>query len=185
VATGGAIARFQGFITIAGEGARLGANGTMMLGEKAHGDVSLVIDHAAEGARSRVLYKNVADGESEGAFQGLIIVRPGAQKTDGRMMSRSLLLSDRAEFSAKPELEIYADDVQCGHGATSGRIDDEMLFYFLSRGIDRAEAERLLIMAFLAEAVEALGDEAIGATVEPVLEEWLGRRSLAGTRRAA
>ncbi len=178
VTAGAAVSRFQAFIDIAGDGARLGANGTTMLSGKAHGDVALLIEHGSLGATSRVLYKNVVDGEAEGAFQGLIIVRPGAQKTDGRMMSRTLLLSDRAEFSAKPELEIYADDVQCGHGATSGQIDDEMLFYFLSRGIDRPEAERLLIMAFLAEAVETLGDGAIAAAVEPALSDWLSRRSL-------
>ena len=101
------------------------------------------------------------DGEAQGVFQGKIIVAPGAQKTDAKMMSRALLLSEGAEFANKPELEIFADDVVCGHGATCGQIDEEMLFFLRSRGIAEAEAERMLVHAFLAEAIELIGDEAI------------------------
>ncbi len=181
VTAGAALSRAQSFITIAGEGARLGAYGATMLAGRAHGDIALTIDHRAVGAESRVLFKNVVDGEAEGAFQGLIVVRPHAQKTDGRMMMQSLLLSDTAEFASKPELEIYADDVQCGHGATSGRIDEEMLFYLLARGIPRPEAEQLLIMAFLASAIEALEDEGFAAALEPVVAAWLATRGTAAT----
>ena len=91
-------------------------------------------------------------------------------------MARALLLSDDAEFAAKPELEIFADDVQCGHGATAGEISDTELFYLMSRGIPRAEAERLLIEAFLGDAVDAIGDEAIATALKGVVSAWLARR---------
>jgi Fe-S cluster assembly protein SufD len=119
----------------------------------------------------------VADGEAEGAFQGRIIVRPGAQKTDGRMMTNTLMLSDTAEFAAKPELEIYADDVQCGHGATTGRIDEAMMFYLRARGIPGKEAEAMLLKAFLLEAVEQLGDPALTEAIAPTISGWLERRA--------
>src|SRR5690606_37405599 len=138
---------------------------------------------AVPGSTSRVLYKNIADGAATGCFQGKIIVEQDAQKTDGKMMNQSLHLSDDAFFASKPELEIYADDVQCGHGSTAGQIDDTMLFYFLSRGIPRGEAEMLLITAFLAEAIETVGDEAIAEALEGVAAKWLSRR--AGLARAA
>ncbi len=114
------------------------------------------------------------DDESEGVFQGKIIVEPGAQKTDSKMMSRALLLSEKSEFANKPELEIFADDVVCGHGATCGRIDAEMLFFLRSRGIEKAEAERMLVLAFLAEAIEMIGDEGIVAALEAETRRRLG-----------
>ncbi|MGD9739746.1 MAG: Fe-S cluster assembly protein SufD [Bauldia sp.] len=178
VVTGARISRLQGFVMIEGEGARFGAHGANMLRGKAHGDIALVIEHAAAHATSRVLYKNVADGEAMGAFQGRIVVQPGAQKTDGKMLTNSLLLSDTAEFAAKPELEIYADDVQCGHGATTGQFDETMLFYLLSRGIPRPEAEAMLLQSFLAAAVEAMGDEGVTAAIEPIVAAWLGGRGI-------
>jgi Fe-S cluster assembly protein SufD len=92
------------------------------------------------------------------------------------MMSQALLLSDEAQFAAKPELEIFADDVRCGHGATSGRIDDEMLFYLMARGVPRAEAEQLLIEAFLDDAIDGLGDEAIAGAFKGVVSAWILRR---------
>ena len=94
--------------------------------------------------------------KSHGVFQGRIVVRRGAQKTDAKMMTQALLLSDRAEADNKPELEIYADDVQCGHGATAGALDDELKFYLMARGIPAAEAEALLIRAFVGEAIEGI-----------------------------
>ncbi len=113
-----------------------------MIGGRQHADATLVIDHALPGANTRVLFKSAVDGEARGVFQGKIVVEPDAQKTDAKMMSQALLLSDTAQFAAKPELEIFADDVQCGHGATAGQIDDEQLFYLMARGVPRAEAER-------------------------------------------
>jgi Fe-S cluster assembly protein SufD len=176
IARGAALSRLQGFIAIEGEGGRFSAAGANMLGGSTHGDVALVIDHAAGGATSRVLYRNVAEGEAFGAFQGRIIVRPGAQKTDGRMMTNTLVPSDSAEFAAKPELEIYADDVQCGHGATTGQIDEAMMFYLLSRGIPRKESEALLLRAFLVAALEPLPDRKLAEALEPIIAAWLRGR---------
>jgi Fe-S cluster assembly protein SufD len=144
-----------------------------MLGAKAHGDVLLLIDHDAPAATSRILYRNVARDQAVGAFEGRILVRQIAQKTDGRMMTNTLVLSDEAEFAAKPELEIYADDVQCGHGATTGQIDQTAVFYLRSRGVPRAEAEALLLKAFLVEPVQAIGDAALAGALEPLLDAWL------------
>jgi Fe-S cluster assembly protein SufD len=174
--TGAAVARNQSFVDIIGSRANVNICGATVLGGRQHSDTTLTLTHSAPGSTSRVLFKNAVDGSATGAFQGLIIVAQPAQKTDGRMMTRTLLLSEDATFAQKPELEIYADDVQCGHGATSGRIDDALLFYFLSRGIPRIEAERLLLQAFLAEGVEALGDADIASAMEPALEQWLSNR---------
>ncbi len=173
VAIGGGLSRLQGFVTMEGEGARLSASGVNLLSGTARGDVALVIDHIAPGAASRVLYRNVARDSAVGAFEGRIVVRPGAPKTDGRMLINTLLLSDTAEFAAKPELEIYADDVQCGHGATTGRLDEATLFYLRSRGVPRAEAEALLLKAFVSEPVAAIGDAAIALSVEARLASIL------------
>ena len=109
-------------------------------------------------------------------FQGRIIVKPHAQQTDARMMTRALLLSDRAEADAKPELEIFADDVQCGHGATVGAIDDELKFYLMARGIPDAEAEALLIQAFLGEAVDGVEHAALREALMDHIAEWLKAR---------
>ncbi|BCP53088.1 Fe-S cluster assembly protein SufD [Kaistia sp. 32K] len=174
--TGAAISRAQSFVTYTGENARAGLFGATMVRGKQHADIALGVDHAVPNGSSRELFKAVMDGRAEGVFQGRIVVRPDAQKTDGRMMTQGLLLSEDASFFAKPELEIFADDVQCAHGATSGEIDEDILFYLLSRGIPRPEAETLLVTAFLAEAIEGLGDEAIGDAFEAIAREWLATR---------
>jgi Fe-S cluster assembly protein SufD len=173
ISAGAAASRSQIFMAIEGEGARASLNGTTMIAGTQHADLTLGIDHLAPNAETRVLYKNVARDRATGAFQGKIFVHREAQKTDAKMMNRALLLSEEASFAAKPELEIWADDVTCGHGSTSGRIDEDMLFYFLSRGIPRAEAERLLVIAFLSESIEALGDPELVAALEPAVERWL------------
>lgn len=177
VTAGSAVSRSQVFLTTGGERSKVGLYAANMIGGKQHADSTLLIDHVLAGANTRVLYKSVVDGEGDGVFQGKIIVEPDSQKTDAKMMSQALLVSETAAFSAKPELEIYADDVQCGHGATSGRIDDTQLFYLLARGIPRAEAERLLIEAFLDDAIDALGDEATGEALKRVVTAWLEKRS--------
>jgi Fe-S cluster assembly protein SufD len=173
VRAGAGLSRLQGFISLEGEGARLTASGANMLDAKAHGDVLLLIEHAAPAATSRILYRNVARDDAMGSFEGRILVRPLAQKTDGRMMINTLILSDNAEFAAKPELEIYADDVQCGHGATTGQIDETAVFYLQSRGVPRKEAEALLLKAFLAEPLAAIGDPTLAAALEPLVDAWL------------
>jgi len=176
VSAGASLSRWQAFVAVAGRGARIAFNGANMLSGKEHGDLALVVEHGAPNSASRELFKNVVDGQAQGAFQGRIVVKPGAQKTDAKMMTQALLLSDAAEFASKPELEIFADDVQCGHGATAGQIDETMLFYLLARGIPRAEAERLLIEAFLADPIDAIGDEAIAAALKGTVGRWLAKR---------
>lgn len=176
VNTGASLARWQGFVTVAGTGAEIGFYGAGMLSGRQHGDIKLEVSHAVPHGRSRELYKSVVDGEADGAFQGRIVVKPDAQKTDAKMMTQALLLSDAAQFASKPELEIFADDVQCGHGATAGQIDETMLFYLLSRGVPRAEAERLLIEAFLADPIDAIGDEALGDALKSTIATWLASR---------
>ena len=132
---GGAVVRNQTFVRFGGEGSEGAIDGASLLKGRQHVDNTLVISHAAGHCVSRERFKSVLDGESHGIFQGKIIVEPHAQKTDGKMMTRALLLSDEAEADNKPELEIFADDVVCGHGATAGALDPGLKFYLMSRGI--------------------------------------------------
>ena len=134
--------RHQVFVTFAGEHSKAQINGAAMIKGSQHADTTLVVDHAVPHCESRELFKTVIDGEATGVFQGKIIVRPHAQKTDGRMMSAALLLSEGGAMNNKPELEIFADDVQCAHGATCGELDEDLLFYLMARGLPKAEAER-------------------------------------------
>jgi Fe-S cluster assembly protein SufD len=122
------------------------------------------------------VFASVLDDESRGVFQGKIVVRQHAQKTDARMMTRALLLSDEAEADNKPELEIFADDVQCGHGATAGALDEKLLFYLRARGIPRKEAEALLIQAFVGEIIESIADEALRDMLMNAAVAWLKAR---------
>ena len=176
VNAGAALWRWQGFATVAGRGVTLSFNGATMLSGSEHGDQTLVVRHAEGWSQSRELFKSVVDGKAEGIFQGRIVVDPDAQKTDAKMMTQALLLSEEAQFASKPELEIFADDVQCGHGATSGRIDDTQLFYLMARGVPRAEAEQLLIEAFLDDAIDTLKDEAVAGALKGVVSAWLKKR---------
>jgi Fe-S cluster assembly protein SufD len=185
VEAGSDFSRNQSFLTFAGEHSEAKILGVSMLDGSRHIDQTLVIDHAVPHCQSSELFKAVVDDRARGVFQGKIIVRPEAQKTSGKMMSQALLLSDEAEMAAKPELEIFADDVVCGHGATSGQIDSEMLFYLMARGIPRLEAERLLIEAFLADVVEAIGDEAIGEVLTGEISSWFDARNRSRGVKAA
>jgi Fe-S cluster assembly protein SufD len=175
--SGGAVSRFQGFVKFAGEGSQLSVNGVNLLKGRQHGDVTMVIDHAVPHCTSRENFRAVIDDRGHSVFQGRIIVRPGAQKTDGKMMTRALLLSDEAEADNKPELEIFADDVTCGHGATSGALDDSLLFYLRARGLPEKEAQALLIQAFVGEAIEEISDEALRELAMATAERWLEART--------
>ncbi len=175
--TGGAVVRNQMFVRIGGEKSRVGLRGSTLLKDRQHADTTLVIDHAGVGGESREVFKSVLDGESRGVFQGKIIVEPHAQKTDGKMAAHALLLSEEAEADAKPELEIFADDVQCGHGATAGALDEDLLFYLKARGIPTKEAESLLIQAFVGEAVEAIGHEGVRDALMAAVVRWLEERA--------
>ncbi len=170
---GGAVSRYQGFIKFVGEGSELTTNGVNLLGGRRHGDTTLLVDHAVPHCSSREVFRSVLDGRGHSVFQGRIIVRPDAQKTDGKMMTRALLLSDEAEMDNKPELEIFADDVTCGHGATAGALDESLLFYLRARGLPEKEAQALLIEAFVGEAIESIVDDDLRDVAVAAAHRWL------------
>lgn len=172
--TGASLSRNQIYAAFVGENAALDVSGALLMRGRQHCDTTMLVEHRVPHCTSRELLKVVLDDEARGVFQGKIIVSPGAQKTDGKQMSGALLLSQAAEFDAKPELEIFADDVVCGHGATSGQIDDDLLFYLEARGIPEAEARALLIQAFVGEALEKVEDETIREALARASAAWLG-----------
>jgi len=145
--------------TFAGEGGRFDFAGCFLGRDAEHIDTTMLVDHAVPGCTSRELMKGVLAGRARGVFQGKVIVRPDAQKTDGKQMAQALMLSEEAEFDSKPELEIFADDVVCGHGSTAAQLDDDLLFYLRSRGIPLAQARGLLIESFVGEAFDKIEDE--------------------------
>jgi Fe-S cluster assembly protein SufD len=147
-------------------------NGATALRGRQHGDQFCLTDHAVPHCTSATLFRTVLDEASTGVFQGKVLVRPQAQKTDGRQMTNALLLSRDAAMNAKPELEIYADDVQCAHGSTIGELNREALFYLRSRGIDEQTARQLLISAFLDEAFETVPDEAAREGLRSLAADW-------------
>ena len=171
------IARHQVFVKLQGEDSNLSVNGVNMLNGTQHADTTLAIDHAAPGCTSRELFKTILDAQATGVFQGKIMVKQIAQKTDGKMMSQAVLLSDEAKMNNKPELEIFADDVVCGHGATCGALDDDLLFYLMARGLPKPEAEALMLAAFAGEAIETVAHEGVRDILETMVEHWLGQRS--------
>jgi Fe-S cluster assembly protein SufD len=173
---GGAVVRNQLFLKFDGEETVANIRGATLLKGRQHADTTLIVNHNARGCQSREVFKSVIDDEAHGVFQGRIVVRQGAQQTDAKMMTRALLLSDRAEADNKPELEIFADDVQCGHGATAGALDDELKFYLMARGIPAAEAEALLIQAFLGEAVEGIEHAGLREALMDRVAAWLAAR---------
>ncbi|PJF11018.1 Fe-S cluster assembly protein SufD [Pseudorhodobacter sp. MZDSW-24AT] len=140
-----------------------------------HHDDTVFVTHAALRCESRQVFKKVLKNGAVGVFQGKILVKQGAQKTDGYQISQSLLLDGDSQFLAKPELEIYADDVKCSHGSTSGAIDETALFYLQSRGVPKRVAQSLLVLAFLAEAIDEIEDETIAEDIRSRLEGWLQR----------
>jgi len=174
---GGAVVRNQLFLKFDGEGTVAGIRGATLLKGRQHADTTLVANHIARDCQSREMFKAVLDDEAHSVFQGRIIVRPDAQKTDAKMMTQALLLSERAEAYNKPELEIFADDVQCGHGATSGALDDDLKFYLMARGIPAAEAEALLIQAFLGEAIEGIEHAGLREALMDSVVAWLKVRA--------
>ena len=146
-------------------------------GRDFHHDDTVFITHDAVNCESRQVFKKVLRNGATGVFQGKILVKEGAQKTDGYQISQSLLLDDDSQFLAKPELEIYADDVACSHGSTSGAIDETALFYLCSRGIPQHDARKLLTLSFLAEALEEIEDQTLTEELRDRLEGWLSRHS--------
>ena len=173
--SGSVLNRQNGNYRFCGEGAQAKVFGAYLLRGKQHADTWLVIDHAVPHCTSRETFKVVLDDHARGIFQGKVIVRPGAQKTDGKQSSHALLLSETSEFDAKPELEIYADDVVCGHGATAGDLNPDHMFYLNSRGIPEAEAKSLLIAAFVGEAFDAVAHDGVREALSTYAENWLHR----------
>ncbi len=170
---GGALTRNEVVVELAGDGGSAHVAGVAMGGKGMHHDDTVFVTHAAEHCESRQVFKTVLRAGATQVFQGKILVQPGAQKTDGYQISQALLLDDDASFLAKPELEIYADDVQCSHGSTSGAIDETALYYLRSRGVPKAQAEHLLVQAFLAEALAEIEDPALAEAVLARLVHWL------------
>lgn len=170
---GANLARAQIFGEFAGEGAHGDFYGLNLVDGEQHKDITLDLTHGVPNTTSTELYKQIARGRGKAVFQGKINVARDAQKTDAKMMMQGLMLSDEAEILAKPELEIFADDVVCGHGATCGDLDETWLFYLMSRGISRADAETMLIRAFLEEIVEAVEDEHVAEALSGIVEGWL------------
>jgi Fe-S cluster assembly protein SufD len=174
---GAALARNQIYAQFTGEGSQVNISGAFLLRDRQHCDTTILVEHLMPHCGTRELLKAVLDDESRGVFQGKIVVAPGAQKTDSKQMAQALLLSDGAEFDSKPELEIFADDVVCGHGSTSGQIDEDLLFYLEARGIPEPEARALLIQAFVGEALERIEDERLREAFTNASVEWLGAKA--------
>jgi Fe-S cluster assembly protein SufD len=177
IVTGSATSRHQVYVGFHGENAKLMVSGASLLNHRQHVDNTLVVEHAEPGGESREVFKTIVDDEATGVFQGKIIVHSKAQKTDGRMMSGALLLSEGATMNNKPELEIFADDVQCAHGATCGQLDDDLLFYLMARGLPRREAEALLLQAFAGEAIEPIANDEIKSAFADMIAGWLKQRA--------
>jgi Fe-S cluster assembly protein SufD len=174
--SGASVSRYQATIAFAGEGSQVTTNGVNLLNGRQHADTTLFMDHAVANCSSREIFRSVVDERGHSVFQGRIIVQPKAQKTDAKMMTRALLLSDEAEADNKPELEIFADDVTCGHGATTGALDESLLFYLRARGLSEKEAQALLIQAFVGEAIESIVNDDLRELAIAAAQRWLAAR---------
>lgn len=178
---GEGLTRRQLFLRFSGDESRARLRGVALLKGKEHADTTLDVVHAGLGCEGREEFRHILDDSAVGVFQGRIRVQRQAQKTDGKMMSRALLLSDEVAMHNKPELEIFADDVACGHGATVGSLDEDQLFYLQARGLPKAQAEALLLEAFAAEMADDLGHEGLTAAFRAEIAHWLAGRGGART----
>jgi Fe-S cluster assembly protein SufD len=189
---GGGLVRNNVHPVLAGEGGECLINGLFVGNGREHLDNYMQVEHASPHCSSRQFYNGILDGHAHGVFHGRIVVHKAAQKTDAKQTNRNLLLSDDAQIDTKPQLEIYADDVKCTHGATIGQIEENALFYLRSRGIDEAAARRLLLLAFASECIQRMRAGAARTHVEHLIHEYLlslvqarGRRSDGQERVAA
>ncbi len=173
VTTGAVLSRSEINARLNDRGGEVRLDGVYLLRDRQHGDTTTWIEHCAGETNSNEVYKGVLDGHARGVFQGRITVHPGAQGIAGHQLNKTLLLSDTAEIDTKPELEIFADDVKCSHGATAGELDDAALFYLRSRGIPEAEARGLLIKAFIEDALAPVGDQNLREVLETAVHAWL------------
>ena len=175
MSVGAGLSRCEIDVTLEGEGADCRLDGVYLARDRQHADVTTRVTHAEPGGSSRQMFKGVLDGRSRGVFQGRVSVRPDAQRTDGHQLNKTLLLSNDAEIDTKPELEIHADDVKCSHGAAAGHLDERELLYLRSRGLGAEEARRMLIRAFVAEAVESVEDGPFRDRLDAEIDDWLSR----------
>lgn len=176
---GGKLSRHEIRVKLGAEGASCILDGAYMIDGEQLADTTTRIEHMAENTTSREVYKGTLDGKSHGVFQGKIVVHPGAMKTDGHQLSRALLLSDFAGIDAKPELEIFADDVKCSHGSTCGELDDAALFFLRARGIPKEEARALLVGAFVQEALDSISDDTVRAGFTALVDNHLAAKAQA------
>ncbi|MCS6758622.1 MAG: Fe-S cluster assembly protein SufD [Candidatus Devosia euplotis] len=170
---GAALSRSQVFAQFAGEGAHGDFTGLNLVADGQHNDITIDIRHGAAHTTSQEMYKQIARGRSKAVFQGKIVVERDAQKVDAKMMMQGLMLSGQAEILSKPELEIYADDVVCGHGSTCGELDEDAMFYLMSRGIPKAEVETMLVRGFIAEVLDPIEDAALNEALNGIVDGWL------------
>ncbi len=173
LAIGGRLSRAETHVRLEGRGGHCNLSGAYLMRGREHCDNTTVIEHLTPDATSREVFKGVLDDESRGVFQGKIVVHKDAQRTDGHQLCKALLLSDRAEMDAKPELEIYADDVKCSHGTATGQLDETALFYLRSRGIPEALARNLLIQSFMGESLEEISDQQVRDAFQNRILHWL------------
>jgi len=172
----GEVTRNEVVMEFAGAGAVGHIAGAVLAKGDAHVDNTVFVTHGAEGCESRQVFKNVLADKAHAVFQGKIFVRAAGQKTDGYQISQAVLLGEGAEFSAKPELEIYADDVKCSHGSTTGKLDETAMFYLRSRGVPEAEAEAMLVAAFADEAFEEIEDTGLADALRTHVGRWMAGR---------
>jgi Fe-S cluster assembly protein SufD len=177
LAGGGADTRLDGEIALAGEGAFAEAGGALLARGRQRHDANLVVRHAAPGGTSRQVWRSVADDRGICSVAARVEVARDAQRTDGEQSLKGIMLSRTATINAKPELEIFADDVKCAHGATVGELDRDALFYLASRGVTETEAKGLLTRAFVADAIDRAGEEAAREAMHADVEEWFGGAS--------
>ena len=168
--------RFETHVKHPGGGASVRLDGVYLLSDNRHCDLTSTVTHAGAGGTTQQLTKGAVSDGARGVFQGRITVAPGSDQTDARMGHHALILSERAEIDAKPELEIFADDVSCAHGNTVGALDEDALFYICSRGVPADEARSLLIAAFVGEVIDQIGTE----SVQTVARHWLNRSGIGG-----
>ena len=173
VLVGGALVRNNVHPVLAGEGGECLINGLFMGAGKQHMDNYMKVEHQAAHCSSRQFYNGILDEQARGVFHGRIIVHKGAQKTDAKQTNRNLLLSDEAQIDTKPQLEIYADDVKCTHGATIGQIEENALFYLRSRGLPESEARRLLLFAFANESLDRMRAGRVKDWLRQNIPNWL------------
>jgi Fe-S cluster assembly protein SufD len=173
---GARLCRFDVHARIKGDHAYCGLSGAYLLTDRQEATAATLIEHEAPSGETREVFKGVVADRGHGVFQGKIRVHPAGQKTDAYQLSKTVLLGDRAVMDAKPELEIYADDVKCSHGATVGDLDEAALFYLRSRGIDGETARRMLIQAFVVDTLDHVRDPALRAHLQGRIERKLANR---------